>query len=405
MPMNDVLYAKEQVFEVPGCSLDGRPDERKVRVYVKGPTKGIGPKTRLLVNIHGAGGRQLDIEYKRFRHEISDAYDCLVVGVDFFGTLSRWIDVLYVTREKERIIESIRQHLSVFDPKAHINKDGNIYLESQKTWYCDSHFAASQLSLAAPIDAWDFGFIQALDILSALQVLLREWNKLSMPLPTIHFLSRSAGSQIAAMTVALCPHIACTVANIAPFMMANNHRGIAKILLTNPLGDPQSAHHGVMKIESEGVTTHVLRKSPVVFPLEIVGMPALEDHIEVRLMDNQALWKGIETQVEVISWRGCEDEHMPRVALESIHSCMSLAGASCRIVDITADRVDGISFINSHHELIRNTKTVFNHIVSDVLKGDRRPQCPELWAERKLPTQGGCWRIQWNPSPYFQFET
>lgn len=394
--MTDTLFAKEQIFEVPSCSLDGRIGARRVRVYVKGPSQGIGPSTRIIVNIHGIGGRQLDVSYKRLRRDVSEECDCVMIGVDFFGTQAMWIDPTYLHQEKERLVALIRQQLPGFNANKHINDKGEVFVDPDRAWYCNSAFSANQMTRFAPEDAWDYGLIQALDIVSALKTILPIWEKLALPLPTIHFFTRSAGSQIASLCAALHPKLIASIVHIAPLILSQNRKQLLQTLLTNPVG-------AAIGFGSDPIT-FVQRKAPVAFSAPLNGYPALDDHMAMRMLDNPSVWEGIKTKVQVMSWRGHDDGRMPRCDLESVNNRMEHAGATCHIVDVSPQMVDGVIFVNTQHDLIGDLKPVFNHVKAHLFSGDQKPQHPNEWSDRVIPSVNGRWRIAWNPSPHWVFE-
>lgn len=390
-------FSEEKIYEIPSCHRDGISEGRHVRIFIKGPSYGITSETRILVYLHGIGGRNLDISYKRFRKIISDEHNCIVMGIDFFGTHTMWKDPVHWANEKRRLTAYVNKMIAIKNRA--LPQDGHVYeVDPTIAWFTSSRYSAQMLSDKSANDCWDYGIIQALDVAAGIRWLLNTLRHRGFREPrALHLLAQSAGCQVAACVVKLLPQVITSVVEVSPFLLRSTQRHYIRQLLTDPVGMT-----GVMIIQHE-INVNFLRKSPVMFIESTAGFPALEDHIDLRLIDFNEHWNGVHSSTQVLSFIGVDDPALSIEELESIQSCRRNSGMTCYTEVIDAARVDGTIFTSVTHNAVEDMVAFQRYIAPRMFSVQTPTLWPEDWTERVIKTKNGRWSLIWKESPALIF--
>ncbi|MGE5403411.1 MAG: DUF2920 family protein [Candidatus Saccharibacteria bacterium] len=160
--------------------IEGHPTEfgytRKFNMFIKGPRSGIDANTGILLVVHNKGQEAGHEFFQALRREWADRYNVLVVGVDYLGTHScsnpAWrlqISPYSINKLVSMMPEEIRptdlENVEI-DIQALLRsyEDSGIEKIEEGFLVFNDSYSGSEY--------WDFGLIQAMDIIYAYRVAL-----------------------------------------------------------------------------------------------------------------------------------------------------------------------------------------------------------------------------------------
>jgi hypothetical protein len=399
-------FAREEIAEIPS-PLFGRPDlPRTVRVFVKGPTGGVNSETRILVNLHGLGGRQNDISYKMFRRVISDELNTVVVGVNFLGTASYVHDQGFIDRTvRPQVVMLLAHERSKFQA---IGANMTVTLGPPRFFFIPNADAARVLSEADPTDYWDFGYGQALDVLRALHWLV-EQLRLSYGIerpPPIDVVSQSAGSQVAIMALKLAPRTFASVLDIGGYFIVGGSEPLLVELLSNQFGHSDHAAHASF-IYPGMPKMALVRRVPVPFADGLTRREStLADEVSIRVVTDHAAWI-TRTQLSgrFLSIGGAADLRMTNEGRDTFLGHLRKAGVDAELEVIGKDRVDGSIFSATEHEITRAPERVYRQYAAKLRKTSVT-SVSDLGSDSvyEFPTATGSWSMSFRPTPTIDFQ-
>lgn len=411
------IFVREEVAQVASIGLDLSARSRQVKVYCKGPDKGVNADTGVLVVLHGLGGRHGDISYKRLRRDAANGSNLLVIGVDYLGTSSYIRDLEHCTQQVQRHSELLTEHVA-FLQIAH--PDGEkmhwtITLNPERHWVSANAEAAVECEKTFADDFWDYGALQAMDVLNALAWLRKRLDEagVSADWRRLHLISQSAGAQVAAMLHKFAPGSFASQLDVSGIWLGGQKRETLAVLLSSPFGRVSEFHlrQVTFDLTPTGKMAVWLR-APVGFPQAETrstgryGPPKFEDELLFRDVYDQTQWMHatLPLPTRVVSLRGVEDFFTSLEEFRPLHQRLFGNGRSeIRLIDRA--QVDGKIFVNVLHEICNGLHDV------GMAFG------PELWASEVLAKPGvlasggvqkilsvnGVWEVSHGHAPTLEF--
>lgn len=219
--------AKSYDMEVFGQPSLYEPKERKFKMYMCEPDKGVNKDTGILLLIAGYGGSATSNVYIKMRQQFADKYNLVTVQCDYFGykymqddkNLTVDVEVLksYLTREElNKIASSSSKCIDEFSEKKKIS------------------FNNKRKSEESYSDFNDMGLIQAMDNLTAVSVvteILKE-NGLQFNSNKIIAYGHSHGAYIAYLCNGFTPNVFTGIIDnssyIYPYYLKNERYTVAE---------------------------------------------------------------------------------------------------------------------------------------------------------------------------------
>lgn len=410
--------APEAVWEQPVRGPDGAP-ARPVRCFLRTPPARIGAATPLLVVLHGLGGRQNDISYKRFRKEAAERLGCLVLGVNFSGTGLHVNDPGFAEGIEPHVHQALGQITRAIaaeraagrhPPLPFSERTQGWWLTPPAFWIARNAEVVRQLALPVPDAPWDWGGQQALDVLTALGNVLDRLRATGVDvrrLP-IHLIAQSAGSQVAYQCLRLAPRTWSSVLDIGGLCCTAGLADVFRTLLTEEFGDADGGHFSTRnRTYPGGVVVTLQCRTPVAFPQGRVPPPrTLDDELCLRRLDGPGAWAdGIAADTRVLAFGGADDGRMPIAERQRLDLLLRQAGADAELRTITAAAVDGTIFNGTGHEICASFAPVFwAHGAPLLAAGPRNADIdPGSGRSYRLPTSNGAWTCTHGPVPTLDF--
>jgi len=181
----------------------GNNTGRQLTIYFSEPDAGVNKETGLLLLIPGFGGSSQSNVYKKMRKQFADQYNLITIQCDYFGS-----EFMQNTK-KARLGIDISEFRNIISDEDYFKLKGNI------TWEGFIE-VLSRYSLRLPMSEIldennenfnDMGFMQALDLLTALyavKIILKD-NKLSFNQNKIIAYGHSHGAYLAYLCNRLAP--------------------------------------------------------------------------------------------------------------------------------------------------------------------------------------------------------
>lgn len=205
--------AKSYDIEVFGQPSLYEPKERKFKVYMCEPDKGVNKDTGILLFIAGYGGSATSNIYIKMRQQFADNFNLVTVQCDYFG-------YKYMQDDKNLTIDTevLKSYLSS-DELSKIASSPNKYIDefSEKKKISFNNKRKSEESYS---DFNDMGLIQAMDNLTAISVvteILKE-NGLQFNSNKIIAYGQSHGAYIAYLCNGFSPNVFSGIIDNSSYM-------------------------------------------------------------------------------------------------------------------------------------------------------------------------------------------
>lgn len=403
-------WKREAKLLVPAWNRWFDTGTREVVAYVKGPDAGITPETGICLLLHGVGGRQNDISWKRLRRDIANRWNLICIGVNFFGTAIQERDDDFVFRQFERVLHSFK-YRSV---KALQNPDGThlIRLNDPHFFYFENPYSMEQAALPFADEYWDWGLVQALDVLAACREVHRHARASGVELDICRVcaLSRSGGAQVAFTLAKLAPNLLSGYFDAGGAIFAQENLSRLQVLLEDPFGHVSEHDQNRLGItfDQPPVTLQLRRRWPIGgFSQAGAGEPQWADHVAIRDTLNPAHMAHAPMQRYKVM-QGADDLFYPIAIKERACQLLTNAGVECQLIAVDQSMVDGTLITNTGHTFSDDFNTlVMNEFESiATCRRETSAKSSELVAPslRELASPTGIWRMEHGDAPIFQFE-
>jgi predicted esterase len=359
------LFVKEEVAEVPTLGLDLAPGGRRVRCFFKGPDAGINTATGVLITLHGLGGRHNDISYKAMRRAFSSAHNLICVGVNYIGTDAYWRDEAHVLTEAARArmaLENDSELATAMLAALESRAAGKVEADPERLFVTMNPHSALECAKPLADDFWDYGCLQAMDVLAALGWLRRRLRESGAAIDwrAVHLVSQSAGAPVALMLMKFAPQTFASWLDVAGYSFDD--------------GDDAATGH----LHSVGER----------------GAPS----------SNQ---KPLRTVIR--SLHGEDDTIMPLDRKESLLRLFVQAGADAALKPVRAADVDGTCFVSAAHEITTNLQAVCARFgpklwASRLPAGAAHEAATAKPSENRFWSRNGWWVVRHAETPVLRFE-
>jgi len=413
-PILTAPFVREVATEVPTVGADLTPGARRIKVFCKGPDQGINADTGVLVVLHGLAGRHNDISYKRMRRDLSSAHNLLVVGVNYLGTDVYVNDYEHMSGCFKRHAVAIGEHLQDATAPGY---DGmvRLILNPSKYWTTPCKAAEIEVEQGLANDFWDYGAIQALDVLSALTWLQGECARLGVAPDwrRLHLTSQSAGCQVAAMLFKFIPNGIASHLQIGGVWLGAKERETLVDMLLNPYGRLGDAHlREVSGKIAEKVLGIAAQRAPVGFTEGPSRSRATREHPDIldeiclRDVDEPEHWPGGKVPGKVSVVHGSRDQFVtPQNLLACLSARFSQAHLDVKLVE--QPDIDGTMFVSCDHEVTKNMPSVVEKF-GPALWAKSRLEAPLRLAgdvTRRYQSFNGEWVLKLGEAPELWFES
>lgn len=412
----DIDLRRELVADVPTMGLDLGPGERRVRAFFKGPAAGIDANTGLIVILHGIGGRQNDISYKIIRKELADAFNVVVAGVNYLGTDVFTQDDEFIRNQLAGAERALAEHAP--DVLKNVNDTkGLVWLEPPDNFFIVNQRAALEIAKPRPDDFWDYGYYQAIDVLSALDWLKKNLGDTQLHYGRAHLLSQSSGAQTAMMCIKLAPRTFVSLLDLGGALVCGEAVEGLRRAFTDPFRGLHPQHMAARTgVTQSGGRIKMVRKHPVAFAngQSCSGAPmddevAIRDAGEVKHFTNIAREK-----IPVHLVRGHEDEFFDIEQRCGYVDRLRQAGMVPQLLEVTQDMVEMETFgkglfRSTTHELIKDFKGACLRFGSELWKVPGRDDVytTDIGSDAvySYATPGGVWTMRFLPVPLIAFQS
>lgn len=362
----------------------------------------------------GNGWRHNDISYKMMRRSFSDQYNLIVIGVNYMGTDVYVNDNQYVTEQITHMFQSNQtmQALSTLaDPE--LTNQSKVCLDRRHWNFASNAQAAEELKKERADIFWDYGYLQAIDVLSTLHYLknLLDEQKLTVNFSHVNLVGESAGSQVGAMCMKLAPLSFSSFLDISGAQMGLGQEDILHSLLTDPYGTFGDKNpRGIQQTLSNGCILSYPQKNPLGFKGEQGHSKALlKDELTIRdvgALDEAVKWEI--DRVHVRSLHAINDHLIPATDKEKLINRYRTKGANAEIALITQENVDGSLFKDTSHDCVKDRKLVYSSFGEQLWT---RPGSKDWKSDigtdhtYHFPSENGAWTMRFLPEPSLSFSS
>ncbi|MGJ9459595.1 DUF2920 family protein [Oceanobacillus sp. CF4.6] len=199
--------AKENHFTIPAHHniYTGENNNRNLDIYFSEPENGVTEETSILLLIPGFGGNSQSKVYKKMRLEFADKYNLIVIQCDYFGS------EFMQTSNKINLSMDVKDYKNLLS-----NDDFNILQNDSKNFNTIIKVLSNYSSVLQVTELLnedeelfnDMGFMQALDLLTALYAvkLILDDNKLVFNRNKVIAYGHSHGAYLAYLCNRLAPN-------------------------------------------------------------------------------------------------------------------------------------------------------------------------------------------------------
>ncbi|MEK7415724.1 MAG: hypothetical protein AAB263_20655 [Planctomycetota bacterium] len=318
---------------------------RKVRCFLRPPAV-PDAQAPLLIVVQGIGGRSLDISQKRSRLRMSQAHGAWVCAVDIYGVESMYSDLMYVDRSIRRMEKQVQEEF------AHVEAD--MYCPVNKHWVCWNAEAERSLG-GVPDDAWDWGALQAVDLLNAVRGARKRIADIcGKPfVGSLHGIGQSAGVQVLLSASRFAPGLFASLLDLGGMFITSRDLEILRCLLVDPVGHLPSSNYGFFIVKLAKANCVVLRVNPTADPGERLRWPQSTLGQRLALRNMSIGWQAERLAgLRVTSVVGINDTRPGTESRAEFYQVLSAAGIAVERRDITPEDVDGVAYQAVDHGAI-----------------------------------------------------
>ncbi|MCK6439911.1 MAG: alpha/beta hydrolase, partial [Planctomycetes bacterium] len=352
-------FEQEEVAVLPTVGLDLSPGGREVRCFVKAPSQGINEDTGTLLVLHGLGGRHNDISYKKLRRDFADRFNLVVIGVNYLGTDVQVRDQAYIYEKNRAIVQENKAEILALDEQ--LTKPAVVTLDPEHYFYAPNPIGERELAKPLADDFWDYGCLQAMDVLTALHWVhqkLGVHQKLAFEGATFnqartHLIAQSAGSQTAVMCLKFAPKTFSSLIDVGGIYFGQHNSHALHALLTDSTGRIHKDHlQNTATTVSPRLRIIVSQRNPVGHSTTTSRTgAALGDELAIRDVfraDHFRHWQ--DKRVQILSLYGCDDHFISSDIREAVQSFWRARGANTQSRIIVEADVDGVVIEDTFHE-------------------------------------------------------
>ncbi len=375
------------------------------KAFLQLPVGGLRPDGILVVLFQGREALQNSFTYKRIRRTLAAAGHA-VLGVNFRGSEVYMDDQRFIAEIGHSVVQQVLREQA--DPQAFSHQSD--WLIRPPAGFTTNRLAAAELAREWPDQTFDYGSLQALDVLIAMDAVRERLGRV----PPTYAISISSGAQVALTCLRLAPRCFHGLLALAPFYLAAGNRETFRTLITDPFMGDDPIHRRGLRFPCPELKTSftLMRKVPVPFPAgRTPGLASIDDELDLRDQVRQPGWPAdLPAGFRLDAITGSNDLMMPLAPQQALHQAFADAKVTCTMDIIGEDRADGRCFSSTGHKLWDDMVALTDQVMGPWLRtraGEGASAAdPELGtaAIRRLPSANGEWIMRYLPRPHLTFE-